>query len=137
MSKGSEVALAVAPDGRLLALVLLTGDVLRWGTDLDTNTNPAAPVVVKNLGANVRGLALSSDGKTAFSLGPNDEIQALDIAAAAVTVIKVLPAGAKPSSLAVVASTGPDHLAVCDKRLAIAPVRRGPRRGGCAHCDSR
>ena len=59
----------MAPDGRLLALVSSTGDVLRWPADLDTNATPAAPEVVKNLGADLSGLTLSSDGKLAFALG--------------------------------------------------------------------
>ena len=42
-SSGSDVSLAVAPDGRLLTLVSSTGDVLHWPADLDTNATPAAP----------------------------------------------------------------------------------------------
>ena len=84
-STGSAVALAVAPNARLLALVASSGDVLRWPADLDTNPAPAAPDIVKNLGAGVAGLTLSSDGKLAFVLGPGNQIQALDLAAATVT----------------------------------------------------
>jgi hypothetical protein len=126
-SAGSSVALAVTPDGQLLALVSATGDVLRWGTDLDTSANPAPPVVVINLGANLVGLTLSSDSKQAFTLGPGNHMQALDLAAATVTVIAVLPAG-QPSSMALISSTAPDMLAVADHTssqihlLALHPV---------------
>ena len=111
----SGVTLAVAPDGRLLALVSSTGDVLRWPADLDTNATPAAPDVVKNLGAGLSGLTLSSDGKVAFALGPGNQIQSLDLTAATVNSINVLPSGAKPSSMALVSSTAPDMLAVTDQ----------------------
>jgi hypothetical protein len=114
-SSGSDVSLAVAPDGRLLTLVSSTGDVLRWPADLDTNATPAAPGVVKNLGAGLAGLTLSSDGKLAFALGPGNQLQSLDLTAATVNSITVLPAGAKPSSMALVSSTAPDMLAVTDQ----------------------
>jgi len=114
-SSGSDVSLAVTPDGRLLALVSSTGDVLRWPADLDTNASPAAPEVVKNLGAGLAGLTLSSDGKQAFALGPGNQIQSLDLTAATVNPIAVLPADAKPSSMALVSSTAPDMLAVADQ----------------------
>jgi hypothetical protein len=114
-SSGSDVTLAVAPDGRLLGLVSSTGDVLRWPADLDTNPAPAAPELVKNLGAGAAGLTLSSDGKLAFVLGSGNQIQSLDLAAATVTPITVLPAAAKPSSMALVTSTAPDMLAVIDQ----------------------
>ena len=114
-SSGSGVTLAVTPDGRLISLVSSSGDVLRWPVDLDTNPAPAAPTVVKNLGANVAGLTMSSDGKLAFVFGPANQIQSLDLAAATVTPIGVLPAAAKPSAMALVSSTAPDMLAVVDQ----------------------
>jgi len=114
-SSGSAVALAVGPDGRLISLVLSSGDVHRWPADLDTNPAPAAPDLIKNLGAGAAGLTLGSDGKLAFVLGPGNQIQALDLAAATVTPITVLPAAAKPSSMALVTSTAPDMLAVTDE----------------------
>jgi hypothetical protein len=114
-SSGSDVSLTVAPDGRLFALVSSTGDVLRWPADLDTNPTPAAPDVVKNLGAGLSGLTVSGDGKLAFALGPGNQIQSLDLPAATVTQITVLPSGAKPSSMALVSSTAPDMLAVTDQ----------------------
>jgi hypothetical protein len=114
-SSASDVTLAVAPDGRLLALVSSTGEVLRWPADLDTNATPAAPEVVKNLGAGLSGLTVSGDGKLAFALGPGNQIQSLDLTTAAVNSINLLPAGAKPSSMALVSSTAPDMLAVTDQ----------------------
>jgi len=114
-SSGSAVEVAVGPDGRLISLIAATGDVHRWPADLDTNPAPAAPDLIKNLGANITGLTLSSDGKLAFVLGSGNQIQALDLVAATVTPITVLPAGAKPSSMALVQSTAPDTLAVTDQ----------------------
>lgn len=114
-SSGSAVELAVGPDGRLISLVAATGDVHRWPADLDTNPAPAAPDLIKNLSAGVAGLTLSSDGKLAFVLGSGNQIQALDLAGATITSITALPAGAKPSSMALVASTAPDMLAVADQ----------------------
>jgi hypothetical protein len=113
---GSAVTLAVTPDGRLISLVSSSGDVLRWPADLDTNPAPAPPTVVRNLGANVAGLTLSSDGKLAFVIGPGNQIQSLDLTAATVPPpITVLPVTAKPSSMALVTSTAPDMLAVADQ----------------------
>ena len=114
-SSGSAIELAVGPDARLISLVSSTGDVLRWPADLDTNSTPVAPELVKNLGAGVAGLTLSSDAKLAFVLGPGNQIQALDLASATVTPIVVMPAAAKPSSMALVSSTAPDMLAVADQ----------------------
>ena len=71
--------------------------------------------MVKNLGAGLAGLTLSSDGKLVFALGPGNQIQSLDLTAATVKPITVLPAGAKPSSMALVSSTAPDMLAVTDQ----------------------
>jgi hypothetical protein len=114
-SSGSDVSLAVAADGRLLALVSSSGEVLRWPADLDTNATPAAPEVVKNLGADLSVLILSSDGNLAFALGPGNQIQSLDLAGATVNSIAVLPAGAKPSSMALVSSTAADMIVVTDQ----------------------
>jgi hypothetical protein len=63
----------------------------------------------------VAALTLSSDGKLAFVLGPGNQIQALDLTSATVTPIGVMPAAAKPSSMALVSSTAPDMLAVADQ----------------------
>ena len=114
-SDGSDIVLAVAPDNRLLALVTKTGNVLRWDINIDTQPALAAPTTVKTLGAGLRTLALSSDGKKAYAAGASNEIQELDIAAQNVVKITVLPAGANVSVLAIVKSTGPDMLAVANQ----------------------
>jgi len=116
-SQGSQVVLAVAPapDNRLYALVVKGGDVLQWGTDINTAPNPAAPKTVKTLGAGLKGFVLGGDGKTAYAAGPGNAIQALALATQTVTPINVLPAGAAPVALAIVSSTAPDMVAVADQ----------------------
>jgi len=114
-SGNSDVFLAVAPspDDRLFALLGATGDVLVWPTTLnDPGPVPAATTI--DLGTNLRGLVIGNDPRRAYTADPaNNSIRVLDIpATAAGTAITVLPAGAQPSALAVVASTAPDRLAV-------------------------
>ncbi len=118
--KDGEVYLAVAPtpDNRLFALVPQTGKVLVWATDIDTSKNPAAPNPVDLQGTDLASLAISSDGKYAYTTdAANHSIHVLDVAAMKATAssITVLPATASPSALAVVRSTGPDLLAVADQ----------------------
>ena len=115
-SLGSDIVLAVAPDNRLLALVSTTGDVLRWETDIDNQSAPIAPVVVKNLGTGLKMLALGKDGQKAYAAGFMNEIQELDNAAQSIVKITVLPpTGTNVTAIAVVKSTGPDVLAVADQ----------------------
>ena len=47
-SAASDVYLAVAPNGRLFALLASSGDLLRSPTDLDTNSAASAPTKIKN-----------------------------------------------------------------------------------------
>jgi DNA-binding beta-propeller fold protein YncE len=114
-SASGEAPLLIAPDGRVLALVALTGDVVRWQTDIDSQPGPAAATVVKNLGANLHAMTLSSDGDTLYAAGASSAIQALDLATQNVTAINVLPAGVNVSALATVKSTGPDMLAIVEQ----------------------
>jgi competence ComEA-like helix-hairpin-helix protein len=114
-ASGDEVYLAVAPapDNRLFALDSNSGKVVVWATDFNTST----PVDLQ--ATNLAGLAISSDGKYAYTTdAANHSIHVLDVAAMAVPAnspIPVLPANASPSALAVVSSTGPDLLAVADQ----------------------
>lgn len=117
-AKDGEVylALAPAPDNRLFVLVPQTGKVLVWATDIDTLKNPAAPNPVDLQGTDLAGLAISSDGKYAYTTdAANHSIHVLDVAAmkATASTITVLPA-ANPSALTLVSSTGSDLLAVAD-----------------------
>ncbi len=139
-SADSEVYLAVAPepDNRLFALVATPGKVLVWGMDLnDGAVTPDAPIEI-NLGADLRGLAISSDAAFAYAADPaNHQIQVLDVAAeAAGTPIAVLPDDAEPYALAVVSSTGSDLLAVADqtlKRLYLVGLDPSPTLLGCVN----
>jgi len=115
-SGNSDIRLAVVPDGHLFLLVEAKGELLKGANDLDTNTTAAAPTSVKTIAPNVRGLALSKDGSSAFSLGPNNEIQQvkdLDGTAALVSPALEFPTVVvNPKALAVVKSTGDDMLAI-------------------------
>ena len=114
-STSGEAPLLVAPDGRVLALVTLTGDVVRWQTDIDSQAVPAAATIEKNLGANLKAISLSSDGNVLYAAGASSAIQALDLTSQNVTAINILPAGANVSALATVTSTSSDALAVVNQ----------------------
>ena len=104
-SANSAVVLAVAPaaDNRLLALIAAKGALLRWGTDIDTQANPASPnSIVTTLGNNLQSFILGADGSRAYFSGASNAIQVLALAAPPQTSISVLPAGAAASAMAVV-----------------------------------
>jgi hypothetical protein len=114
-SGNSDIRLAVAPDGALFLLAEATGELFRGANNLDTSTTAAAPTSVLTIEQNVRGLALSKDGTSAFSLGPTNEIQQVkDLNGTPTEVSPALtfPAVVNPKALAVVKSTGDDMLAV-------------------------
>jgi len=117
----SEVYLAVAPtpDNRLFAMVPQTGKVMVWATGINTLPNPADPTLVDLQGTGLAGLAISSDGKYAYTTdAANHSIRVLDVEAMTVATtspITILPATASPSALTIVSSTGPDLLAVADQ----------------------
>jgi hypothetical protein len=118
-SANSAVELAVMPDGRLLALVAVSGDILRWGPDLDTNPTPGPlTAATANVGVNAHGLVLSRDGTRAFALGPDHQIRQIDGLDTATPALppplNVLPATVKPSAMALV-SSATDMLAVVDQ----------------------
>ncbi|PWT82057.1 MAG: hypothetical protein C5B44_02790, partial [Acidobacteria bacterium] len=116
-SAGSDVFLAVAANGRLFALLASSGDLLRGPTDLDTNSAATAPTKIKTVVANIKGLALSSDGKSAFSVGPSNQIQqikGIQTTSPTVNAITVSPV-ASPTLVAVVSSTADDMLVVGEK----------------------
>lgn len=113
----SDIYLTVATSGRLYALVAKTGDLLRGPTDLDSSSAANFPLDVTPTKGDVRGLVISTDGTQAFSLGPTNEIQRvskIDQTPTLETEIK-LTALTKPTSLALVSSTGPDMLAVLEE----------------------
>jgi len=119
-SAGSDVYLSVAPNGRLYALLAASGDLLRGPADLDTNATAAAPTAIKTIAANTRGLAINSDGTSAFSVGPTNQIQhikKIQTASPTVSAITVAPV-ANPTLVAVVSSTADDMLAVAEESAA-------------------
>jgi len=115
-SAGTDVYLAVAPNG-ILFLLLGTGDLLRGPADLDTNDTAAAPTKIITVQPNVRELVISSDGETAFCLGPTNQIQRIagietaSPSRAALTLSEVT----NPTLIAVVRSTAADMLAVVEE----------------------
>ncbi len=116
-SAGSDVYLAVAANGRLFAMLGSSGDLLRGPDDLDTNDAADAPEKIKTVAANIKGLVISSDGSSAFSVGPTNQIQqikAIQTASPTVSAITVSPL-ANPTLIAVVSSTAEDMLAVVEE----------------------
>jgi len=117
-SAGSEVSLAVAPNGRLFVLAAATGHLLRGPTGLDTSASATAPsALIDFQTTNLHGLVISSDGKQAFSLGPNNEIWRVSNIQSSATLDAaiVLPPLTKPTSVALVSSTAADMLAVLEE----------------------
>jgi hypothetical protein len=115
-SENSDIYLAVADGGKLFLLIASTGELLAAPDDLDDNPTASAPAIVVTLPADVKGLVLSSDGKQAFSLGPDNEIQHVtDLTTSPnVNEITVSPV-ANPSLIALVSSTAADMLAVVEE----------------------
>jgi len=116
-SAGSDVYLSVAPNGILFALLANSGDLLRGPDDLDTNDTADAPEKIVTVAANIKGLAISSDGANAFSVGPTNKIQRIaGIQTATVTVNALtLATVANPTLIEVVKSTANDMLAVVEE----------------------
>lgn len=115
-SPGSVVLeVSPAPDNRLLSMTTLQGALLRWGTDIDTQANPAAPTSLVQFGANQESFALSTDGSKAYSGGSGNQIQAFVLAASSTTTISVLPAGANVTDLEVAQSATGDLVVVIDQ----------------------
>ena len=116
-SAGSDVYLAVAPNGVLFALLASSGDLLRGPEDLDDNDTADPPEKIVTVAANIKGLAISGDGESAFSVGPTNQIQritGIQAASAAVDAL-ALAAVAQPTLIAVVSSTAADMLAVVEE----------------------
>lgn len=112
-SGGNEVFLAVAPDGRVLALLGAPGDVLVWPTTLDAAGGALAPSDTVNLGASLRGLAAGANPAVAYTADTaNDEIVRLDLAS--LTAGPALSVS-KPFAIAVATSTATDKLAVASQ----------------------
>lgn len=108
----------VTSSGSVLAMLSVPGDIVSWDTTINTKPPPAAnpAKTISGLGANLAGIDLSSDGKTAYVGDPAGQIDTFDpvAVAAGAPITGVLPAGSKPTALAVVRSAGQDTLAVAD-----------------------
>jgi DNA-binding beta-propeller fold protein YncE len=116
-SAGSDVHLAVAPNGILFALLAASGDLLSGPDDLDTNVSADPPEKIVTVAANIKGLVISGNGESAFSVGPANQIQqikGIQTASPTVSAITVAPV-ASPTLIAVVSSTAADMLAVVEK----------------------
>jgi DNA-binding beta-propeller fold protein YncE len=116
-SAGSDVHLAVAPNGILFALLAASGDLLRGPDDLDTNDSADPPEKIVTVAANIKGLVISGNGESAFSVGPANQIQqikGIQTASPTVSAITVAPIGS-PTLIAVVSSTADDMLAVVEE----------------------
>ena len=130
----SDIQLAVASDDRLLVLVASTGNVLIWGADLTGAATPANPTPVL-LGPNLRSLAVASDAKHAYAVGPTSPptIKTLDTGTnTPLADIAIPPPTTPPTTMAIVRSTGSDLLAIADQTgkkmylVGLSPLRLFP-----------
>ena len=128
-SGGSEVRLAVLPGGGLLGSVLKTGQVWVWDNSIDESAPaPNAPAEVP-LGAAITDLALSSDAKLGVASDEAaNKLHLLDLTSIPThTTSNILPAGSKPTAVAVVSSTGPDAYVVAERAAKkVHLVKLGP-----------
>jgi hypothetical protein len=108
-----ELAVAPAPDRRLVGLRRTSGVVLIWGSDINGSGAPA-PATEVNVGSpNLVGLAVGSDAKSAYTLDPSASlVHVVDLANLAMLPSIQLPASSDPVDLAVVRSSQADRLAV-------------------------
>src|SRR5262249_46160839 len=119
-SAGSDVYVVVAANGQLFLLLGASGDLLGGPADLDTNSSAAAPTKIETIAANIKGLVLSSDGKSAFSVGPSNQIQQIKGIQTGSPTVDVITVSSvtSPTLVAVVSSTGDDMLVVAEKTTA-------------------
>src|SRR5262249_23006852 len=103
-----------SPSDQLLTLLQSGGQLLRWGTDIDTSATPAAPTTVATFGTNQNSIVLSSDGASVYA-SDSSKLQVVPLATGVVTAVSGLPAGAAPSALAVIATSGADLLVIADQ----------------------
>lgn len=134
-SVGSDIRLAVASDGRLIALAATpsTGKATLW-TEAELTGTPDPPAKTPtDLGAaNLQSLAVSSDARHAYAVGPDTtNIKNLGLTPATpVSDIAILPTTppAKPAAIAVARSTGPDRLVIADQSalhlVELSPLTR-------------
>ena len=113
----TKVYLAVAPNG-ILFLLLANGDLLRGPADLDDPTAALEKITTVQPNPNLRELVISSDGETAFCLGPTNEVQriaGIQTASASASALTPLSQVTNPTLIAVVRSTAKDMLAVVEE----------------------
>jgi hypothetical protein len=105
------IMLAAAPDGRLVAAMAETGFIELWDADVP---DPATVINDRLVEANLRGLVFASHGTTAYIAGAGSAIHSIDIDASDFAPGEITPAGIDAFNLAVIATTGPERLAVID-----------------------
>jgi DNA-binding beta-propeller fold protein YncE len=147
VSAGRDVFLAVAPspDNRLTGLFpSATGAaktrVVVWPVDLNTPAPavPSAPIEV-DIAAALRGLVISTDGKTAYAADPASRVHVIDLAAGATLVVTDFtikdpvtappPLASKPFVLALSHTTAGDTLVIGDEispKLYVVPLTATP-----------
>jgi hypothetical protein len=115
-SAGSPVMLKIlpSPSDQLLTLLQSGGQLLRWGNDINTSATPAAPTTVATFGPNQNSIVLSSDGASVYA-SDSSKLQVVPLATGVVAAVSGLPAGAAPSALAVIATSGADLLVIADQ----------------------
>ena len=109
------VFLAIGPDQRLLSLAGDSGNLFTWPIAMGTFGTPPPPDHVASFGPSMRGLALGSDGKLAYSAGKS-ALASLDITTGASNptpiTISGIPANFVPYDLAVVPAPAGDLIVV-------------------------
>ncbi|MFL5256252.1 MAG: YncE family protein [Rhodopila sp.] len=116
-SLNSGVTMAETADGQLVAVIESKGGVRRWAAGIP---DPATPADHGDIGPATQGLAISSDATKAYVVQPGTAT--IDVVALTATGLPAAPltlaGGAgfagKADNLALVATSGPDRLAVLD-----------------------
>ncbi len=117
-STGSDVYLEVAPNGILFVLLAKSGELLRGPNNLGTSSSASAPEKITTVAPNLMGLAISSDGKTAFSVGgPTKQIHRINGIQTASQTVDALTVATltSPTLVGVVRSTAQDMLVVTEE----------------------
>jgi DNA-binding beta-propeller fold protein YncE len=112
------LAVAPAPDSRLLAVILSAGKVFVWNTDINKNPPVPAPATQVTVGSNPVSIAVSDSGLYAYVANSGDSsVSAITLAGLAVTPLPAAAglAGSTPGAIAVASTTAGDTLAVLDK----------------------
>jgi len=132
------LAVAPSPDNRLLSLAGQAGELAVWPVDLDKRGSGSSlkPILVE-LGKDLAGLAIASNGKTAYTVDQTNNQVVVATFKSKTNVAKSqplsLPERTDPSGLALIASSAPDLLAVFSnsgKSMVVVDPKNNKSLGG-------